>query len=460
MNALVRSVPAAAHVIDYASRLVVSLHPETAGATDQVKRFVRLGPSPRGAQALALAGRVAALMEGRHNLSIDDIQAIALPALRHRLVLSIDAERQNVSPGRDRPGRDRGAAAGARPAAPTLAIDAAELRQLETLSLAGVEAVVAGFGGQRSGAQRTRGLEFVDYRRYTPGDDLRSIDWNVYARLREIVVKAAPAEGHVDLALLLDGSRSMDDGAPSRFRYAQELGAMLGTVALLGSDVVAVHMLADGTSFTGARLAAPHLVTRADRRGRGAAARDADRPRRQPARVPPRRRARRPRGAPHRRPRRARRARRSGRRALRLRPRRRPRPPGRERGRPRRARGRLRAGGPRDRRAPRGRGHPPGPRHLRRARPLRLDRPEGPLRRPRRHLPARPHRRRPDRPPLRRRPRRPRSSASRLAPTPRLGRGGDEEAEADASLRAVGARHGRAGRADRRVSRPPRAAKA
>jgi len=139
-------------------------------------------------------------------------------------------------------------------------VDAAALRQLETLSLAGVEAVVAGFGGQRAGAQRTRGLEFVDYRRYTPGDDLRQVDWNVYARLREVVVKAAPAEGHVDLALLLDGSRSMDDGSPARFRYAQELGAMLGTVALLGSDVVAVHMLADGTSFTGARLAAPHLV--------------------------------------------------------------------------------------------------------------------------------------------------------------------------------------------------------
>jgi len=121
--------------------------------------------------------------------------------------------------------------------------------------------VIAGFGGRRSGAQRTRGLEFVDYRRYTPGDDLRSIDWNVYARLGEIVVKASPAEGHVDLALLLDGSRSMDDGEPSRFRCAQELEAMLGTVALLGSDTVGVHMLADGTSFTGARLAAPHLVT-------------------------------------------------------------------------------------------------------------------------------------------------------------------------------------------------------
>ena len=62
-----------------------------------MKRFVRLGPSPRGVQALALAGRVAALIDGRHNLSIDDVGAIALPALRHRLVLTIDAERQNVS---------------------------------------------------------------------------------------------------------------------------------------------------------------------------------------------------------------------------------------------------------------------------------------------------------------------------------------------------------------------------
>ena len=97
MNSLVRSVPAAAHVIDYASRLVVSLHPESGQASEQVKRFVRLGPSPRGVQALALAGRVAALIEGRHNLSIDDVRAIALPALRHRLVLTIDAERQSIS---------------------------------------------------------------------------------------------------------------------------------------------------------------------------------------------------------------------------------------------------------------------------------------------------------------------------------------------------------------------------
>jgi uncharacterized protein (DUF58 family) len=139
-------------------------------------------------------------------------------------------------------------------------IDAAAMRQLEQLSLSGVGAIVRGFGGQRAGAGHARGLEFVDYRRYSPGDDLRNIDWNVYARLREVVVKTAPSEGHVDLALLLDGSASMGEGEPSKFRHAQELTALLGTVALLGSDTIAVDVLADGEAWAGARLAAPHLV--------------------------------------------------------------------------------------------------------------------------------------------------------------------------------------------------------
>jgi MoxR-like ATPase len=97
MNELVRAVPAAAHVIDYASRLVLALHPGGEDAPDAVARYVRLGPSPRGAQALALAGRAAALMDGRVNLAFEDVRAVALPALRHRLVLSFDAERAGVA---------------------------------------------------------------------------------------------------------------------------------------------------------------------------------------------------------------------------------------------------------------------------------------------------------------------------------------------------------------------------
>lgn len=94
MHALVAQVPAASHVIDYVGRLLLALQ---AGAdAPMVSDYVRLGPSPRGGQALVQTGRVRALLEGRHNLSIEDVQAVAPAALRHRLVLSFDAERDAI----------------------------------------------------------------------------------------------------------------------------------------------------------------------------------------------------------------------------------------------------------------------------------------------------------------------------------------------------------------------------
>jgi MoxR-like ATPase len=97
MNALARSVPAASHVIDYASRVVIALQPTSATASPRVREYVRLGPSPRGALALSLGGRVTALMAGRYNLSFEDVRGIAQLALRHRLVLSFDAERRDIT---------------------------------------------------------------------------------------------------------------------------------------------------------------------------------------------------------------------------------------------------------------------------------------------------------------------------------------------------------------------------
>jgi MoxR-like ATPase len=96
MGALARSVPAAAHVRDYASRLVIALQPGPDSAPI-VRDNVRLGPSPRGAQALTMAGNVTALLDGRHNLSLEDVRAVAPSALRHRLVLNFDAERNGVT---------------------------------------------------------------------------------------------------------------------------------------------------------------------------------------------------------------------------------------------------------------------------------------------------------------------------------------------------------------------------
>ncbi|MDO8210599.1 MoxR family ATPase [Conexibacter sp. CPCC 206217] len=97
MIRLARSVPAAHHVIGYASRLVLALQPDRDDATELARRWIQLGPSPRGAQALCVAGRVTALLEGRANLAFEDIRAVALPALRHRLLLSFEAEREGVT---------------------------------------------------------------------------------------------------------------------------------------------------------------------------------------------------------------------------------------------------------------------------------------------------------------------------------------------------------------------------
>lgn len=124
-------------------------------------------------------------------------------------------------------------------------------------------AVLAGLTGQRAGPSGARGLEFSDYRPYSPGDELRRVDWNIYARLGEAFVKTAPSEAHVGISLLIDGSGSMDGGPPgrpSKFRYAQRLAAMLGAVALLRSDAVAVHVLADGDAWFGGTLNAPQSV--------------------------------------------------------------------------------------------------------------------------------------------------------------------------------------------------------
>jgi MoxR-like ATPase len=96
MGALARSLPAASPVLDYASRIVIALQPQ-AGAAELVRDYVRLGPSPRGAQALTLAGSVAALIAGRNHLAYEDVRAVALPSLRHRLILTFDAERNGVT---------------------------------------------------------------------------------------------------------------------------------------------------------------------------------------------------------------------------------------------------------------------------------------------------------------------------------------------------------------------------
>ena len=91
MGAMVRELPVGVHLLRYASTLVSATHPDSPGATDGIRRYVRAGASPRGAQALILGGKALALMGGRPNLAASDIRRLVHPALRHRLVLAYEA---------------------------------------------------------------------------------------------------------------------------------------------------------------------------------------------------------------------------------------------------------------------------------------------------------------------------------------------------------------------------------
>jgi MoxR-like ATPase len=94
---LVREVPVASHVKDYAVRLVMATHPKTDTAAPIASQYLRFGSSPRGGQTLLLAGKVRALTEGRFNVSFDDIEAAAAAALRHRLILNFEAEAEGIT---------------------------------------------------------------------------------------------------------------------------------------------------------------------------------------------------------------------------------------------------------------------------------------------------------------------------------------------------------------------------
>jgi MoxR-like ATPase len=94
---VVRSVPVAPHVQDYAVRLVLATHPEGAANTPAAK-YIRYGSSPRGAQTLILGGKVRALLQGRFNVSLEDVDALMLASLRHRIILNFEAHADGRTP--------------------------------------------------------------------------------------------------------------------------------------------------------------------------------------------------------------------------------------------------------------------------------------------------------------------------------------------------------------------------
>ena len=96
MRRTVRDVPIAKPVQSYAIRLVLGSHPNSAHATAMVNKYVRYGASPRAAQALVVGGKIRALLNNRLHVSTEDIRALAMPALRHRILLNFEGEAEQV----------------------------------------------------------------------------------------------------------------------------------------------------------------------------------------------------------------------------------------------------------------------------------------------------------------------------------------------------------------------------
>jgi MoxR-like ATPase len=97
LQEIAREVPIASHVADYAVRLVLASHPELPEATESARRNLRFGASPRAAQALIIGSKIHAVLAGRVNVSFDDVRRVALPTLRHRLILNYEAEAKGMT---------------------------------------------------------------------------------------------------------------------------------------------------------------------------------------------------------------------------------------------------------------------------------------------------------------------------------------------------------------------------
>ncbi len=126
--------------------------------------------------------------------------------------------------------------------------DEAFLRQLERLVLLMKSPVRGGLKGGRRSTKRGQSVEFADYRDYSLGDDLRQLDWNVYARLERLFAKLFVVEEDVTVTILVDGSASMATGRPSKLLFAQRAAAALGYIGLASEDRISIAVLSGRTA--------------------------------------------------------------------------------------------------------------------------------------------------------------------------------------------------------------------
>lgn len=125
-------------------------------------------------------------------------------------------------------------------------LESAFLRKLDRLAVITKKAMAGEIQGERRSPRRGSSVEFADFRPYTAGDDIRQIDWNLYARAERFYLKLFVAEEELSVHLLVDTSASMDWGAPNKLQYARRLAAAFGYIALSNLDRVSVTAFGAG----------------------------------------------------------------------------------------------------------------------------------------------------------------------------------------------------------------------
>ncbi len=243
---LVRRVPAAEPVMRYALDLVRASRPKSPTAPEAIKKWAAFGASVRAAQYLVLGGKARALTAGRYHVSFEDIRALAhpgpAPSRAHEFPRAVGrrherrAGRQAARGRPDAAERDvarcvqrtsstniGGSSGGAR------FVDPVVLARVGNLELV-ARSVVDGFiNGMHRSPYFGASVDFAEHRGYTPGDDIRRVDWKLFGRTDRFYVKEYEADSNSNFAVLLDVSKSMGFGSRgiTKLEYARILAACL-----------------------------------------------------------------------------------------------------------------------------------------------------------------------------------------------------------------------------------------
>src|SRR5262249_17675183 len=124
-------------------------------------------------------------------------------------------------------------------------LDPKFLAQLEQLELVSRKIFMGRMKGERRSKKKGQSVEFADYRNYVIGDDLRFLDWNLYARLDKLFLRLFMEEEDLHFYVLIDNSLSMDFGNPTKLHYAKQVAAALGFIGLVNLDRVVVEAFND-----------------------------------------------------------------------------------------------------------------------------------------------------------------------------------------------------------------------